>query len=230
MEIKVEHLSKRYGKQEVLKDISLRIPIGLYGLLGENGAGKTTLLRILATLEEPSSGSIHIDGTDIKNKKEIRKIIGYLPQEFSVYPNMSVWSALDYLGILAELPGDIRKQRIPELLCKVHLEKEKNKKFKNLSGGMRRRFGIAQALLNNPKILIVDEPTAGLDPKEREHFYHLFSELAADRIIVLSTHITEDIEATCSHGAVLSAGSVIFDGKMGGEIHAFWKRTEKNLF
>ena len=200
MEISIEHLNKNYGKQNVLKDISLHIPIGMYGMLGENGAGKTTLMRILATLSEPTTGMVEINGIDIKRKKEIRKIIGYLPQEFSIYPNMTVYSALDYLGILAELPNNIRKRRINELLKQVNLEQEKNKRFKNLSGGMKRRFGIAQALLNDPKILIIDEPTAGLDPEER--------------IILLSTHIASDIEATCSKAAVLSSGTVVFEGQI----------------
>lgn len=214
MEIKIEHLNKNYGKHKVLKDVSLHIPVGMYGLLGENGAGKTMLMRMLATMLEPSAGTIQINGIDIKDKKEIRKIIGYLPQEFSVYPNMSVYSALDYLGILAGLPKNVRKERIHELLKQVNLEQERNKRFKNLSGGMKRRFGIAQALLNNPQILIIDEPTAGLDPEERLRFYNLLSELAVDRIILLSTHIAGDIEATCSKVAVLCSGKVIFEGNI----------------
>lgn len=214
MEIKMEHLNKNYGKRSALKDISLHIPVGMYGLLGENGAGKTTLMRILATMLEASTGTVQINGVDIKNKREIRKMIGYLPQEFSIYPNMTVYQALDYLGILAKLPKNIRKHRINELLKQVNLEQEKNKRFKNLSGGMKRRFGIAQALLNNPKILIIDEPTAGLDPEERLRFYNLLSELAMERIILLSTHIAGDIEATCSKVAVLSAGTVIFEGQI----------------
>ena len=211
MEIKIEHLSKNYGKQEVLKDISLHISVGMYGLLGENGAGKTTLMRILSTVSDATKGTINVDGISIKEKKKIREMVGYLPQDFSVYPNMSVHSALDYLGILAELPKTIRKERIDHLLKQVNLEQEKNKRFKNLSGGMKRRFGIAQALLNNPKILIIDEPTAGLDPEERLRFYNLLSELAMDRIILLSTHIAADIEATCSKVAVLHAGKIIFE-------------------
>ncbi len=212
MEIKIEHLSKSCGNKNILKDICLNIPVGMYGLLGENGAGKTTLMRILATVSEPTAGMVQINGVDIKNKKKIRQIIGYLPQEFSVYPDMSVYSALDYLGILAELPQKIRKERINQLLKQVNLEQEKNKRFKNLSGGMKRRFGIAQALLNNPEILIIDEPTAGLDPEERLRFYNLLSELAMERIIILSTHIASDIEATCSRAAVICRGNVIFQG------------------
>ena len=212
MEIIIENLNKKYGKQAVLKNVCLHIPVGMYGLLGENGAGKTTLMRILATILEPSAGTVKIDGIDSKQKKDIRKIIGYLPQEFSVYPHMSVYSALDYLGILAELPKQERKRRINELLKQVNLEQERNKKFKNLSGGMKRRFGIAQALLNQPKVLIIDEPTAGLDPEERLRFYNLLSELAAERIILLSTHIAGDIEAACANAAVLNQGKIIFEG------------------
>ncbi len=214
MEIKIEHLSKTYGKQNVLQDISLEIPVGMYGLLGENGAGKTTLMRILATVLEPTAGTVQINGIDGKKKKEIRKIIGYLPQEFAVYPTMTVYSALDYFAILAQIPKKERKERIAFLLKQVNLEREKGKRFKTLSGGMKRRFGIAQALLNNPKVLIVDEPTAGLDPEERLRFYNLLSELARERIILLSTHIAGDIEATCSRVAVLYAGTVLFQGEI----------------
>ena len=171
-------------------------------------------MRILATLLEQSTGTVEINGIDIKRKKEIRKIIGYLPQEFSVYPNMTVYSALDYLGILAELPKDIRKSRINELLKQVNLEQEKNKRFKNLSGGMKRRFGIAQALLSNPQILIIDKQTARLTQKKDYASTIFFLELAIERIILLSTHIATDIEATCSKVAVLSAGTVIFEGQI----------------
>lgn len=214
MEITIEHLEKLYGKKKVLQDICLDIPVGMYGLLGENGAGKTTFMRILATVSEATRGTIRIDNKDIKNKREIRQMIGYLPQEFAVYPTMTVYSALDYLGILAEIPKQKRKELVNELLKKVNLEQEKNKRFHNLSGGMKRRFGIAQALLNNPKVLIIDEPTAGLDPEERLRFYNLLSELARERIILLSTHIASDIEATCSKVAILCAGTVIFHGNI----------------
>ena len=214
MEIRIEHLYKKYGGQEVLRDVSFKIPAGMYGLLGSNGAGKTSFMRILATISEPTAGAVTINDMDIRNKKEIRKIVGYLPQEFSVYPSMKVYAALDYLGILAELPKAVRRQRIDTVLKQVNLESEKNKKFKNLSGGMKRRFGIAQALLNEPEILIADEPTAGLDPEERIRFYNLFSVLAKDRIILLSTHIAGDIEAACSRTAVLDHGKVMFEGSI----------------
>lgn len=214
MEIRVEHLEKRYGKQTVLKDICLHIPVGLYGLLGENGAGKTTLMRILAGVLEPTAGTAYIDGISINEKKEIRRRIGYLPQEFSIYPNMTVAEALDYLAVLSEIPGRERKKRVNEVLKQVNLEQQRRKRFRSLSGGMKRRFGIAQALLNHPQVLIIDEPTAGLDPQERLRLYNLLAELAADRIILLSTHIAADIEETCQKAAVLCGGSVIFEGDM----------------
>lgn len=223
MGIAIENLCKNYGKKEVLKNINLNIPVGVYGLLGENGSGKTTLMRILASILEPSSGSIKIEGIDSKKKKEIRRIIGYLPQDFSVYPNMTVYTALDYLGILSGLPNQIRKKRILELLQLVNLQQEKNKKFKNLSGGMKRRFGMAQALLNDPKVLIIDEPTAGLDPDERIRLYQLLSELSTEKCILLSTHIVQDLEAVCSKAAVLHKGKVVFDGNL-----TEWKKLYYN--
>lgn len=214
MEIKICHLCKSYGKQEVLKDVSMTIGLGMYGLLGKNGAGKTTLMRILAALLEPDAGEVTINGVDIRDKRKIRGMIGYLPQEFSMYPNMRVEEALDYLGILARLPRRARKDRIAGLLKNVNLEREKNRRIKELSGGMKRRFGIAQALLNDPEILIVDEPTAGLDPEERVYFGNLLSSYARDRIVLLSTHIVNDIETGCSNLAVLSGGSVLFQGQV----------------
>ena len=212
MEIQIEHLSKKYGNKKILDDIYLHIPTGMYGLLGENGAGKTTLMRILATTLPLTEGYVKMDGIDLQDSQRIRQIIGYLPQEFSVYPYMSVYEVLDYLGILAQIPRKTRKTRINSLLKMVHLEGQKHKRFKNLSGGMKRRLGIAQALLNDPRILIIDEPTAGLDPEERLHFYNLLVELAMQRIVILSTHIASDIEATCSDVAILCHGQIIFNG------------------
>ena len=228
MEISIEHLNKNYGKQNVLKDISLHIPIGMYGMLGENGAGKTTLMRILATLSEPTTGMVEINGIDIKRKKEIRKIIGYLPQEFSIYPNMTVYSALDYLGILTELPNNIRKRRINELLKQVNLEHEKNKRFKNLSGGMKRRFGIAQALLNDPKILIIDEPTAGLDPSGRDEILDLVAKLHKERnlTVILVSHSMEDVARYVERLIVMNHGTVAFDATP-GEVFSHYKELEK---
>ncbi|MBU3130594.1 ABC transporter ATP-binding protein [Clostridium tagluense] len=212
MQISINNLSKKFSGKSALKDVNLTIDQGMFGLLGRNGAGKTTLMRILATLINKSSGEINICGIDILKTKELRKLIGYLPQDFSVYPNLSVYEAMDYLGVLSEVPSSERKKIIPELLEKVNLLDCKKVKVKALSGGMKRRLGIAQAILHNPKVLIVDEPTAGLDPKERIRFRNLLCELAKDKIVILSTHIIGDIEATCKNIGILDNGSLIFKG------------------
>ncbi|MCB2342815.1 ABC transporter ATP-binding protein [Clostridium estertheticum] len=212
MQININNLSKKFSGKSALKDVNLTIDQGMFGLLGRNGAGKTTLMRILATLLNKSSGEIRVCGIDILKTKEIRKLIGYLPQDFCVYPNLSVYEAMDYLGVLSEVPSSERKKIIPELLEKVNLLDCKKVKVRALSGGMKRRLGIAQAILHNPKVLIVDEPTAGLDPKERIRFRNLLCELAKDKIVILSTHIIGDIEATCKNIGILDNGSLIFKG------------------
>jgi ABC-2 type transport system ATP-binding protein len=215
MEIIIKDLTKAYGNKIALKDINLIIGEGMYGLLGPNGAGKTTLIRILTTLLNKSTGAVTINGTSIDNKKQIRKIIGYLPQDFSIYPSLSVYEAMDYLALLSEIkPEAVRKKIILELLEKVNLQGNLKTKVKALSGGMKRRLGIAQALLNNPELLIVDEPTAGLDPEERIRFRNLLSNFASDRTVILSTHIASDIEYACEKLAVLKEGSLIYDGKV----------------
>lgn len=210
--IKISNLNKFYGKKQALRNVSLSIHQGMFGLLGRNGAGKTTLMKTLATLLQKKDGEITVCGIPIENAKEVRRIIGYLPQEFSMYPSMSVAEIMNYLGILSGLSSAERKERAGILLKKVNLEEHKNKKIKALSGGMKRRLGIAQALLNNPKVLIVDEPTAGLDPEERVRFRNLLSEIAEDRIVILSTHIVGDIEATCEDIAILDDGKVLYNG------------------
>lgn len=172
-QIILEHVNKFYGKKQALKDINLTIGQGMFGLLGRNGAGKSTLMKILATLHEKQSGSITVCGIPIEEAKEIRSIIGYLPQDFSMYPFMTTEEALHYLGMLSEIPKGERRERIDSLLEKVHLSEERHKKIRSLSGGMKRRLGIAQALLHDPRVLIVDEPTAGLDPEERIRFRNL---------------------------------------------------------
>lgn len=212
MEIIINNLSKRYGKKEVLRNISLTIPEGMYGLLGRNGAGKTSFMRILATLSIPTNGDIQMNGVSIKETTKVREMIGYLPQDFSIYKNMTVFGALDYLGLLSNLPNKIRKERIYTLLEQVHLKDNAKTKVKALSGGMKRRLGIAQALLHDPQILIVDEPTAGLDPEERIHFRNLLSDFSDGRIVILSTHIASDIESTCQNVAVLNKGNILFHG------------------
>ena len=212
MEIVIDNLSKKYGKKEAIKNLSLTIPSGMYGLLGRNGAGKTSLMRILATLSVPTSGDVWMNGVSIKETMKIREMVGYLPQDFSMYRSMTVFGAMDYLGLLSNIPDRIRKERIDHLLEKVNLEDNVKTKVKALSGGMKRRLGIAQALLHNPQILIVDEPTAGLDPEERIRFRNLLSDFADDRIVPLSTHIASDIESTCNGVAVLNNGRLIFHG------------------
>ncbi len=212
MEIVIKNLSKNYGKKAALKNVSVTIHSGMYGLLGRNGAGKTSLMRILATLSVPSGGEVSMNGISIKETGKIREIIGYLPQNFSFYRNMSVYDAMDYLGLLSNLPDKIRKERIVSLLEQVNLKENMRTKIKALSGGMRQRLGIAQALLHDPQILIVDEPTAGLDPEERIRFRNLLSEFAEDRIVILSTHISSDVEASCENIGVLDNGKMIWNG------------------
>lgn len=192
--------------------MSVTIHSGMYGLLGRNGAGKTSLMRILAMLSVPSSGEISMNGIPIKETTKIREIVGYLPQDFSFYRNMSVYGAMDYLGLLSNIPDKVRKERISALLEQVNLKENVRTKVKALSGGMKRRLGIAQALLHNPQILIVDEPTAGLDPEERIRFRNLLSEFAEDRIVILSTHISSDVESSCENIGVLDNGRMIWSG------------------
>lgn len=213
MEIKISNLNKRYGKFEALKNINLEIGQGMYGLLGRNGAGKTTILRILATMSSKTDGEILINSIPIENRKEIRKIIGYLPQGFSVYPNMSVWNTMEYFDILSEMPTKYRKQRIQMLLQKVNLWEERKRKVKHLSGGMKQRLGIALTLINNPQIIIADEPTAGLDPEERIRLRNMLNDLSKDKIVILSTHIVDDISTTCNKIGVLHEGNLLFDGE-----------------
>lgn len=211
-EIILKNVNKFYGRKQVLKDINLTISQGMFGMLGRNGAGKTTLMKILTTLIEQSSGEVVVCDIDISQHAKIRDMIGYLPQDFSMYGNMSVYEAMDYLGTLSGLKKAERKIRIPQLLEEVNLQNNHKTRVKAMSGGMRRRLGIAQALLNNPRVLIVDEPTAGLDPEERVRFRNLLCEIAQNRIVILSTHIVGDIEATCENIAVLDGGQLVFTG------------------
>lgn len=212
MEIVIKNLSKNYGRKAALKNVSVTIHSGMYGLLGRNGAGKTSLMRILATLSVPSGGKVSMNGIPINETGKIREIAGYLSQNFSFYRNMSVYDAMDYLGLLSNLPDKIRKERIASLLEQVNLKENMRTKIKALSGGMKQRLGIAQALLHDPQILIVDEPTAGLDPEERIRFRNMLSEFAEDRIVILSTHISSDVETSCENIGVLDNGKMIWNG------------------
>lgn len=211
-EICLEGVNKFYGTKQALKDIDLTIPQGMFGLLGRNGAGKTTLMKVMATLLPVNSGEIDICGVPVANAAKIRRMTGYLPQDFSMYGNMTVYEAMDYLGVLSGLPKPVRKERIPKLLERVNLQNNHRTKVKAMSGGMRRRLGIAQAILHDPKVLIVDEPTAGLDPEERVRFRNLLCEMAEERIVILSTHIVGDIEATCENIAIMDYGEILFKG------------------
>jgi ABC-type multidrug transport system ATPase subunit len=204
-------VSKRYGaKTLALQDFSLELGPGILGLLGPNGAGKTTLMSILATITRPSSGTIRWDGTDLaRDPNAIRSVLGYLPQDFGVYPNLNAVEFLEYLAAVKGLDAAGAARRIDELLNLVNLTDVRKRPLGGYSGGMRQRIGIAQALLNDPKLLIVDEPTAGLDPEERVRFRNLLSDLSGDRIVILSTHIVSDVEATATDIALISQGRLV---------------------
>ncbi|MGL6198943.1 MAG: ABC transporter ATP-binding protein [Lachnospiraceae bacterium] len=210
--IEIRNLTQRYGRKTALQEVSLSMGTGMHGLLGRNGAGKTTLMRTMVGLLPVRAGEISLCQISVQDVPEIRKIVGYLPQEFSMYPNMKVYEVLDYIGVLSEMPKHLRESRIEELLHKVNLYQERNKKVKSLSGGMKRRVGVAQALLHEPKIVIADEPTVGLDPEERVRLRGLLMEEAKDKIVILSTHIVEDIKASCEDVAILDDGHLVYDG------------------
>jgi ABC-2 type transport system ATP-binding protein len=225
MDITIQQLTKVYGgKVRALDGIDLSIQSGMFGLLGPNGAGKTTLMRILAGILHPTGGAVRIgthDATSESGRTAVKRVLGYLPQELGVYPDLTARQFLDYIGILKGIDdGRMRKRRVADMLDTVSLSGEADRKLKTYSGGMKRRVGIAQALLNDPRLLIVDEPTAGLDPEERIRFRNLLSELAGDRTVLLSTHIVEDIAQTCQHLAVMTAGKVVFQGTAGGLVAA----------
>ncbi len=214
MSVILEGVSKSYKDTTALNNVTLEISKGVFGILGPNGAGKTTLMKILTCLLRCDSGSITIDGVDIEDHKEIRKIVSYLPQEFSFYPKMTVYEAMDYMALLSgHKSKKVRKDVINDLMSKLNLKRYSKKMFKELSGGTKRRLGIAISLLKNPKVLIVDEPTVGLDPEERVNFRNLLMEYAIDRTVILSTHIVEDIDETCKNIAVIVDGNIVFSGK-----------------
>lgn len=217
--IMIEHVDKSYGKKKALSDINMTIETGMFGLLGRNGAGKTTLMKLLATLHCQDAGKITICGEPIENRTKIRELIGFLPQDFNMYPGMSVYESMDYLGMLSGMDKKLRREQTAFLLEKVNLTDQKATKVKKLSGGMKRRLGIAQALIHNPRVLIVDEPTAGLDPEERIRFRNLLCEVAEDRIVILSTHIASDIEATCENIAILNEGKLLWKGTLTEMLH-----------
>jgi len=213
MEIEIKKLTKEFQKMKAVDQITMTMNNGIYGLLGVNGAGKTTLMRILCTLIKPTSGKILCNGRDIfEMGGEYRKLLGYLPQEFGFYPEFTIYDYLMYIASIKGVRPAVAKKRIAELLHQVGLTKVQNKKMKKLSGGMKRRAGIAQAMLNDPKILILDEPTAGLDPNERIRFRNLVSELSQDRLVLLSTHIVSDIEYIASQVLLMKDGKISHSG------------------
>ncbi len=212
MELLIENLSKRYDNNWALRDISLRFEPGMVGLVGPNGAGKTTLLRIISTLLPQTSGTLTWDGQDSRTHgQQIRQVLGYLPQDFGVYPEFTARRFLLYLASMKGLPKTIAQRRVDEVLELVNLDREADRKVGGFSGGMKQRVGIAQALLNDPELLIVDEPTAGLDPQERVRFRTLLAGLTASRIIILSTHIISDVEAVASRLVILREGCILSD-------------------
>lgn len=208
--LKIKKLNKTYSDgTQALRGINLALPSGMIGLLGPNGAGKSSLMRTLACLQQADSGDITFDGIDVfQSPTALRSVLGYLPQYFGVYPHMSCQSLLEHLSVLKGLSSTKMKQQIPELLEITNLTKVANKKVSDFSGGMRQRFGIAQALLGSPKLLILDEPTAGLDPLERERLHDVLVAISNDKLVLLSTHIVEDIENLCHHAALMNNGSI----------------------
>ena len=212
--LSIKSLSKTYGNGVVaLDDVSLEIPNGMFGLLGPNGAGKSSLMRTVATLQLPDSGSVNFDGLDVLARPEqLRSSLGYLPQDFGVYPGVSGWDLLNHFATLKGIPAGERKTTVSEMLQLVHLHDKRDKAVSTYSGGMRQRFGIAQALLGDPKLIIVDEPTAGLDPNERHRFNNLLAKIGQDVVVILSTHIVDDVWDLCPQMAVMNEGKIVVQG------------------
>jgi len=216
MELRIDNLSKTYSNGiKALQNISLEIPTGMFGLLGPNGAGKSTLMRTIATLQDADSGSIVLGDIDVlQQKNELRQVLGYLPQQFGLYPKISAEVLLNHFAVLKGITNkNERQELVKSLLFKTNLYEVRNQNLKGFSGGMKQRFGIAQALLNNPKLLIVDEPTAGLDPVERNRFYNVLSELGEHTVVILSTHIVDDVKELCTNMAIINQGQVCLKGQ-----------------
>lgn len=231
MELTIRNLSKTYPNGvRALDDVTLTIPRGMYGLLGPNGAGKSTLMRTIATLQEPDSGEIRFGAIDVlKDKDAVRRRLGYLPQDFGVYPRVTAYQMLDHIALLKGFTkAGERKDVVDAMLQRVNLWEVRKKALSGFSGGMRQRFGVAQALLGAPQLLIVDEPTAGLDPGERNRFYNLLSEIGENVIVILSTHIVEDVADLCTSMAIIHEGKVLYAGAPEDALEALrgriWKR------
>jgi ABC-2 type transport system ATP-binding protein len=236
MLLEITDLSKTYSNGvKALNNINLTIGTGMFGLLGPNGAGKSSLMRTISTLQQPDSGSIRFNGLDVlAHPEELRKVLGYLPQEFGVYPRISAEMLLDHLAGLKGISSrGERKEIVHAMLQRVNLFHVRNKYLSTFSGGMKQRFGIAQALIGNPQLIIVDEPTAGLDPAERNRFYNLLSELGENTVVILSTHIVEDVSTLCSDMAVICLGEVMAQGNPQDVVStlngSIWRKTvERN--
>ena len=231
----IRTLSKTYSNGvHALKDVSLDIPNGMFGLLGPNGAGKSTLMRTIATLQDPDSGSIKLGDLDVlANKETARRTLGYLPQEFGVYPKVSAEAMLDHFAVLkGVIARGERKTLVEALLQKVNLWDVRKRKLGTFSGGMRQRFGIAQALIGNPSLMIVDEPTAGLDPEERNRFLNLLAEIGEKVVVILSTHIVEDVTDLCPRMAIIAQGQVLLTGEPSAALRSLdgrvWRRSIAN--
>ncbi|MCH2200241.1 MAG: ABC transporter ATP-binding protein [Flavobacteriales bacterium] len=221
MSLEIKNLSKQYANGvKALNNLSLTIPTGMFGLLGPNGAGKSSLMRSIATLQSPDTGSIQWGEIDVLNQpEEFRKVLGYLPQEFGVYQRATAQDLLDHMAILKGIADKKeRKKTVKTLLHRVNLYEVRKKAVAGFSGGMRQRFGIAQALLGNPQVVIVDEPTAGLDPGERNRFYNLLSEIGENVAVILSTHIVQDVQQLCQNMAIINRGELLYEGKPGSAL------------
>ncbi|HEX6575955.1 MAG TPA: ABC transporter ATP-binding protein [Gemmatimonadaceae bacterium] len=236
MELRIENLSKTYPNGvHALNGITLTIPRGMFGLLGPNGAGKSTLMRTIATLQDPDAGSIRLGDIDVLNEKHrVRETLGYLPQEFGVYPNVSAERLLEHFAVLKGIADrKARKEVVSALLQQTNLYDVRKKKLSGYSGGMRQRFGVAVALLSNPKLIIVDEPTAGLDPAERVRFLNLLSAIGEDAVVILSTHIVEDVSELCSRMAIINKGKILVEGEPLAAINALkgkvWRRLVEKV-
>ena len=216
MELRIRNLSKTYANGVVALDkVTLNIPPGMFGLLGPNGAGKSTLMRILATLQECDAGSVFLDDIDVLDEKdEVRRMLGYLPQDFGVYPKVTAYELLDHFAQLKGIAGKGRRREVVDgLLQQTNLFEVRHQKLGTFSGGMRQRFGVAQALIGDPQLIIVDEPTAGLDPQERVRFHNLLSDIGADKTVLLSTHIVSDVADLCANMAIINKGRVLLCGE-----------------
>ena len=231
MQLTIRNLSKTYPNGVcALQDVNLDIPTGMYGLLGPNGAGKSTLMRTLATLQDADTGTVTLGEIDVlRDRDAVRQVLGYLPQEFGVYQRISALDMLDHFAVLKGIPTNQRKSVVEALLQRTNLWEHRKKAVSSYSGGMRQRFGIAQALLGDPKLIIVDEPTAGLDPGERNRFHNLLSEIGENVIVILSTHIVDDVKELCPNMAIINQGKVLYAGtpdvalsEINGKV---WKKT-----